>query len=102
MAERDLAVVAGQHVEAEQRDRVGEHQRELEDAVVAADHERQRAGEHDHDRHADEVRRARAERSAATDGDAVAVDGAVVFIGSDPGHVDLAEQARMAAPPARR
>ncbi len=43
VAERDLAVVAGQDVEAEQRDRVDQHQRELERAVVA-DQERQRAG----------------------------------------------------------
>ena len=35
MAERDLAVVAGQHVEAEQRDRIDQHQRELEHVIVA-------------------------------------------------------------------
>ena len=44
VAERDLAVVAGQHVEAEQRDRVRQDQRHLEHAVVG-ERERQRAGE---------------------------------------------------------
>ena len=44
MAERDLAVVAGEHVQPEQRDRVDQHQRELEQPVVAHE-ERQRAGE---------------------------------------------------------
>jgi hypothetical protein len=43
VAERDLAAVAGEDVQAEQRDGVHQHQRELERAVVA-DEERQRAG----------------------------------------------------------
>src|SRR5437588_1385140 len=44
--EGDLAVVAGEDVEPEQRDRVNQHQRELESAI-AAHHERQRAGNDD-------------------------------------------------------
>src|SRR6185369_321198 len=54
VAERDLAVVAGQHVEPEQRDRVREHERDLEDAVVG-DEERQRAREHEQHREAREL-----------------------------------------------
>ena len=52
VAERDLAVVAGQHVEAEQRDRVRQDQGQLEDAVVAEEEwhsarQRERDGEGD-------------------------------------------------------
>ena len=35
MAERDLSVVAGQNIQAEKRDRVGDHQRELKCTIVA-------------------------------------------------------------------
>ena len=49
MAERDLAVEAGQHVEAEQGDRVDQHQRHLE-YVVVAERERQRDRECERDR----------------------------------------------------
>ena len=47
MPERDLAVVTGEDVQAEQRDRIHQNQRELEDAVVADD-ERQGAGGEQH------------------------------------------------------
>src|SRR6266850_2381915 len=46
--EGDLAVVAGEDVEPEQRDGVNQHQRELKGAI-AADQERQRAGNDDED-----------------------------------------------------
>ena len=50
--ERDLAVVAGEDVEPEKRDRVDQHERELERAVVA-DHERQHARDRDEHHNAD-------------------------------------------------
>src|SRR2546428_2479391 len=48
VAEGDLAVVAGEDVEPEQRDGVHQHQRELKGAI-AADQERQRASNADQD-----------------------------------------------------
>src|SRR5882762_4974762 len=52
--EGDLAVVAGEDVEPEQRDGVNQHQRELKGAI-AADQERQRAGNDDEDAEENEL-----------------------------------------------
>ena len=69
MAERELAVVAGQDVEAEDRDRVDQRERDLEDPVVA-ERERQQRGQ-------DQQREQRERRgSARPDRGAGARDGA--------------------------
>src|SRR6185295_3706709 len=54
--ERDLAVEPGEDVQPEKGDGVNQHQRELEGAVFAH-HERQCAGEGQHDCHSGEVAR---------------------------------------------
>jgi hypothetical protein len=49
VAERDLAVVAGEDIETQERDRIDDHHRELQQPIAAYD-ERKQAGE-DQQRH---------------------------------------------------
>jgi len=67
MAERDLAVVAGQNIETEHGDGIDHHQGQLEDVIIA-DRKRQRRGERDQRQRADPAPGAGAETAVTRGG----------------------------------